>query len=255
MANTDWVYTALLAVTGAAIGSFLNVCADRLPLGQSLVFPPSHCPSCQTRLRATDLVPVVSYLALRGKCRYCGARIPLRIFLVELASGTLFAFIWARYGGTYEGIALLGYASLFLLVFIIDLEHGIIPNLIVFPSLAIALAVASFSPDIGPGWALAGAAAGFGILLAIYLLPGSIVGGGDVKFAAVVGAATGFPLVIVGLALAFVSGGVVALALLATRRRKRRDTIPFGPFIAASALATLLWGEAIGRWYLESLLL
>ncbi len=255
MAYTDWVYTALLAITGTAIGSFLNVCADRLPLGQSLVFPPSHCPSCQTRLRATDLVPVVSYLALRGKCRYCGARIPLRILLVEMVTGILFAVIWARYGGTYEGIALLGYVSLFLLVFIMDLEHGVIPNLIVFPGLAIVLTVASFSPGIGPWQALAGAGAGFGILLAIYLLPGSIIGGGDVKFAAVVGAATGFPLVIVGLALAFVSGGVVALALLLAGRRKRRDTIPFGPFIAASALVTLLWGEAIGRWYLEALLL
>lgn len=241
----------LLGAIGLAVGSFLNVCIDRLPAGQSLLSPPSHCPVCQARLRAADLVPVFSYLALRGKCRYCAAPIPRRLFLVEVATGVLFALTWARYGPSFEGIALLVYLSLFLVVFVTDLERGVIPNRMVFPGLLAALALASFWPGIGWARAVLGGAAGFGILLAIYLVSGKGIGAGDVKLAALVGAATGFPLVFLALAVAFLTGGIAAVALLISGRLKRRDRMPFGPFLAPAALASLLWGGPVLRWYLS----
>lgn len=247
----DWVIVVLLGVLGAAVGSFLNVCADRLPAGQSLLSPPSHCPRCNTRLKVLDLVPVFSYLALRGNCRYCSARMPFRIMAVEMATGALFAFIWARYGLSYQSFVLLVYVSLFLVVFVTDVEKGIIPNVVVIPGFLAALVLSSFWPGVGPVKSAIGAALGFGFPLAIYLFPARAIGEGDVKLGAMVGAATGFPLVAVSLVLAFVSGGVVALALLVAGKRRRGEHIAFGNFMAAAAVATLFWGEAIRQWYVE----
>jgi leader peptidase (prepilin peptidase)/N-methyltransferase len=241
----------VVGLVGVAVGSFLNVCIDRIPAGLSLVSPPSHCPSCQTRLRFADLAPVVSYVALRGRCRYCSARIGARSPIVELTTGMLFMLIWTAYGPSYQGFALMAYASLFLVVFVTDLESQIIPNLVVLTGFVAAFAVASFWPELGPARAAVGAGAGFGLMLALYLIPGAVVGEGDVKLAAVIGAASGFPLVVLALGLAFVLGGSAAMALMASGRRKRTDHIPFGPFMAVSALITLVWGHAILDWYLD----
>lgn len=249
----DLMYVTLLllaALTGLSVGSFLNVVSDRIPAGQSLMSPPSSCPACGTRIRSIDLIPLVSYLVLRGKCRSCASGIPIRTLWVEIATGLIFALLWIKFGWTYEGAAMMAYASLFLAIFIIDIEHHIIPNKIVLVGLVAAIAIASFWPGVGPVKALIGAGAGFGILLALYLIPGFVIGEGDVKLAAVVGAATGFPIVAVGLGLSFVMGGVVAMLLIITRRSRRKAEIPFGPFIAASAMITLVWGDAILAWYL-----
>jgi len=224
----------LEGLAGLSVGSFLNVVSDRIPAGQSLMSPPSHCPECDTRIRSIDLIPFVSYLVLRGKCRVCSSKIPVRTLWVEIATGLIFALLWAKFGWTYEGIGMMAYASLFLAVFIIDLEHHIIPNKVVIVGLIAALVIASFWPGVGPIKALIGAGSGFGILLVLYLIPGFVIGEGDVKLAAVVGAATGFPIVAVGLGLSFVMGGVVAMLLIITRRSRRKEVIPFGPFIAVS---------------------
>ena len=244
----DPVSPFIAGIIGLAVGSFLNVCIDRLPAGLSLVSPPSFCPKCKTPIRPFDLIPVVSYVALRGRCRACSAQIPFRILAVELATGVLFALIWARYGFSYEGIAMMGYASYFLVVLAIDLEKQVILNVLVIPGFAASMVVASFWPELGPARAATGV--GLGLLLALYLIPGAVMGEGDVKLAAVVGAATGFPLV-VGLALAFISGGMTAVALLATGKRTRKDRMPFGPFLAVGALVALAWGDTILNWYTD----
>lgn len=247
-----WLDMVVVGLVGVAVGSFLNVCIDRIPAGLSLVSPPSYCPSCQTRLRLADLAPVVSYVALRGRCRYCSARIGARSPIVELTTGMLFMLIWMAYGPSYQGFAIMVYASFFLVVFVTDLESQIIPNQLILPGLAAAFVIASFWPELGPARAAIGAGAGFGLMLVLYLVPGAVVGEGDVKLAAVVGAASGFPLVVLALGMAFVLGGAVALALMASGRRKRTDHIPFGPFMAMSALVTLVWGGAILDWYIRS---
>jgi prepilin signal peptidase PulO-like enzyme (type II secretory pathway) len=248
----DWLNIVLAGLLGVSIGSFINVVADRLPRGQSLVSPPSHCPVCDTKLKLFDLIPLLSYLGLRGKCRYCSAGIPFRIFAVELATGLLFVFIGYRFGFGYQGIAMMGFASLFTAVFLIDLEHQIIPNKIVFPAIAVSIVVMSFWPGFGFVQALIGAGAGFGLLLLLYIIPGVVIGEGDVKFAAVVGAATGFPVVLISLGLAFVLGGAVASVLLVTGKSGRKQKIAFGPFIVAAAMVSLIWGQSIVDWYVQT---
>ena len=114
-----WLNLGLAAILGMAVGSFLNVVSDRLPSGGSLISPPSHCPNCDTKISRRDLVPVFSYLILRGRCRTCSTHIPIRLLFIELVTSLLFALIWAKYGWTLQGLGLMGYSSLFLAVFII----------------------------------------------------------------------------------------------------------------------------------------
>ncbi|MGB2798532.1 MAG: prepilin peptidase [Dehalococcoidia bacterium] len=244
---------ALFALLGLAVGSFLNVCCDRLPLRQSIISPPSHCGLCGKKLKVVDLVPIFSYLWLRGHCRYCGARIPLRLPLLEVGTALLFALLCWHYGlGPQLPMALI-YACIFLVVFVIDLEHGLILDIVVYPGMVLALIFSFFWPELGwPGLgvlsALLGGAIGFGLMLVPYLISGGGMGGGDVKLAGLIGLAIGFPYVLIALFTAIITAGVLAIALVASRRRSRKQTIPFGPFLAAAAMVALVWGHPIADW-------
>ncbi|MFQ5925559.1 MAG: prepilin peptidase [Dehalococcoidia bacterium] len=241
---------ALFALLGLAVGSFLNLCIDRLPLGRSIISPPSHCDACQQRLKAQHLVPLFSYLWLRGRCRYCGAHIPRRLPLVELATALLFAFLSWQYGLSLQlGMALV-YGSLFLLIFVIDLEHGLVLNNLVYPGMALAFVFSFFWPELGVVRALLGGVIGFGLMLIPYLISRGGMGGGDVKLAGLIGLATGFPLIFLALFLGILSGGIVAIALLISGVKSRKEPIPFGPFLAAAAMVTLIWGPAMYQWYI-----
>ena len=248
----DYLGLFFATTVGLAVGSFINVVGARLPRGQSLSYPPSHCPACDEPIRRRDLIPVISYLLLRGKCRDCSAGIPLRVFLIEIVAGLLFAGVWLKFGWSYQGVAMMGYVGMFLAIFVVDMEHHIIPNRIVFPGLVVALAIASFWPELGIAKAAIGAGAGFGLMLLLYLIPGMVIGEGDVKLAAVVGAAVGFPVVFISLGMSFVLGGVVAAGILLAKRGGRKTEVPFGPFIAVAALVSLMWGGPILDWYMGS---
>ena len=244
---------ALFALLGLAVGSFLNVCCDRLPLRQSIISPPSHCGLCGKKLKVVDLVPIFSYLWLRGHCRYCGARIPLRLPLLEVGTALLFALLCWHYGlGPQLPMALI-YACIFLVVFVIDLEHGLILDIVVYPGMVLALILSFFWPELGwPGLgvlsARLGGAIGFGLMLVPYLVSGGGMGGGDVKLAGLIGLAIGFPYVLIALFTAIITAGVLAIALVASRRRSRKQTIPFGPILAAAAMVALVWGHPIANW-------
>jgi len=248
------------ALLGAAVGSFLNVCIDRLPAGKSLVYPPSHCDACQRRLSPKDLIPVFSYLWLRGHCRYCQAPIPRRLFWVEVGSGLLFAFTYWHYGLSVEFAIIAFYGCLFIVLGVIDLEHKLILNKITYPAAVVALIISIFLPSMGiTGFSLPwpeivngviGGAIGFGFLLIPALVYPEGMGWGDVKMAALIGLVTGFPLVFVALLTGIILGGLVAGILLLLRVKKRKDAIPFGPFLSLATIATLLWGSAILNWYL-----
>jgi leader peptidase (prepilin peptidase)/N-methyltransferase len=253
----------LFALLGLAVGSFLNVCIDRLPQNKSIVLPPSHCEACQHRLAAKDNIPVFSYLRLRGRCRYCQAAIPRRIFWVELATALIFALLCWHYGLSVELGVMAFYACLFIIIFVIDLEQGLILNKVVYPSMVVALLLALLPQSwltqpiwltqaIKPGIASAalGGGIGFALFLLIAIASRGGMGWGDVKLAALIGLATGFPLVFLSIIMGAILGGIVAVALLITKRRKRRETIPFGPFLALAAMVTLLWGSNILSWYL-----
>jgi len=252
----------IFAVLGLAIGSFLNVCIDRLPQNKSIVLPPSHCEACQHKLAAKDNIPVFSYLRLRGRCRYCQASIPRRVFWVELATAVIFALLCWHYGLSVELGVMIFYACLFIIIFVIDLEQGLILNKVVYPSMVVALLLSLLPQSwltqtiwltqvIKPG--IASAALGGGIGFALFLLIAIVsrggMGWGDVKLAALIGLATGFPLVLLAIIMGAILGAIAAVALMIVKKRKFKQTIPFGPFLALAAMVTLLWGSYILSWY------
>jgi leader peptidase (prepilin peptidase)/N-methyltransferase len=190
--------TVLFTLVGVAIGSFLNVCIDRLPLHKSLLVPPSHCDACQRRLSALDLVPLLSYLWLRGRCRYCGARIPLRVLLVELLTGVLFFLSFWYFGLTIQFGVTAFWCCVFLIIIFIDWEYKLILNKVTYPMAVIALAILAFdmlSPgSLIPGnlsflpldrpailSGVIGGAVGFGFFLLVFFITPRGMGLGDVK--------------------------------------------------------------------------
>jgi len=251
------------AVLGLCVGSFLNMCIDRLPRSGSIVSPPSHCDSCHSRIKPLDLVPVISYLVLRGRCRYCGATIPVRVPVVELLSGALYALMAWHYDLNLDLAIALIYTSFFLVIFFIDLEQGLILNSVIFTAIVVAFVFSFFWegyeeiwPDLGPGFvvsALLGGTTGFVILLLPYIISRGGMGAGDVKLAGFIGMVNGYPLVLVALFVGIVSGGVVAIGLLVSRIVGRKDAIPFGPFLAVGAVVSMVWGDRIIDWYQTSL--
>ena len=248
----------LFALLGLVVGSFLNVCIDRLPRNESIVKnPPSHCEVCQHKLAVKDLIPLFSYLRLRGRCRYCQAAIPRRSLWVELATGLIFALLYWHYGLSVGLGVMAFYACLFIIIFVIDLEHGLILNKVVYPGMVVALLLALLPQSWLTQWTVTGVAnaalgggIGFAIFLLIALASRGGMGWGDVKLAALIGLATGFPLVFFSIIMGAILGGIVAVALVIAKKRKRRETIPFGPFLALATMVTLLWGSNILSWYL-----
>jgi leader peptidase (prepilin peptidase)/N-methyltransferase len=250
--------TIVFALLGLAVGSFLNVCIDRLPAGKSLVRPPSYCDSCQRRLSPRDLVPVFSYLWLRGRCRHCQARIPRRVLWVEIGTGLLFAFLYWYLGLTaWFAVAAL-YSSIFIVIAVIDIEHELILNKVVYPASAVALIISIFLParnTMSLPWpeqvsGIIAGAIGFLLLLIIALIFRGGMGFGDVKMAALIGLTTGFPGVFVALFGGIVLGGLAAIFLLLLKIKKRKEPIPFGPFLSLATVVTLLYGTELLNLYL-----
>lgn len=238
---------------GAVVGSFLNVWADRMPAGISLIEPPSHCPHCGRRLSAWELIPVLSWVILRGRCRTCGEKIPWRVPIVELLTGLLFGLAAWRFGLRPYTFLVLLYLSLLIVLSIIDLDYQRIPNQIIFPALAIAAVASPFTPHATLGQLWLGGAIAFGLLFLIaVLLPGGM-GMGDVKLIAFIGLTLGFPRVVPILLLAFILGGLVAGFLLITKIRDRSDPVPFGPFLATAGVIGLLFGDSLVNLWLRSL--
>lgn len=250
MKRMEVLLITLFALLGAAIGSFMNVCIDRVPAGKSLAYPPSHCAACGHPLSPLDLIPVLSYLMLRGRCRYCHGNIPRRILLVELLGAALFAFLYRQYGPSLQFALMAYYGCLVIVIGIIDLEHGLIPNRIVYPAAGVALIIDVFAPQPGIVNGLIGGGAGLILMLLPALVFRGGMGWGDIKMAGVIGLAVGFPLVFVSLLMAVIIGGAVAALLLLLKIKRWKEPIPFGPFLSVSMIVTLLWGSAILNWYL-----
>lgn len=251
---------AACGVLGVLLGSFANVVIMRVPEGGSVVSPPSACPGCGARIAARDNVPVVSWLLLRGRCRHCAEAISVRYPLVEAAMGAVFAAVAWRVGLDWALPGFLLFAWMLVVVAVIDARTRRIPNRLTYPLTPVLLALFVLAGLLGgaPQTALRsllGGLAAFAALLALALISPRGMGMGDVKLGASIGIALGYlgwGHVILGLAAGFLLGGVIAVALIALRLRGRRDHIPFGPYLAAGALATLLAGSEIITAYVRA---
>lgn len=231
----------LAALLGAVVGSFLNVVAYRLPLDRSVVHPGSACPGCDTRLGALELVPVLSYCALLGRCQHCRMRISPRYALVELATALLAAALAWVYGPQLTTVALLVLLFGLIALTLIDLDHFWLPDRIVLPGLALGLAVNSFALVTSPLNALLGAALGYGLFWGIATGYSKLrgrdgLGQGDWKLFAALGAWLGASALPGILLTAAVGGSLVGILLLLTRRGQANTAVPFGPFLALGGL-------------------
>ena len=239
------------ALIGALIGSFLNVVIVRFPRNESLVAPRSRCRTCGTDLHWFDNIPVLSFLFLRGRCRTCGVAISWQYPIVEAVTTLVFAL--GAWRSTSPADLLVMWLLLSALVAIagIDLEHQVIPDRITLPGVAVGFLTSFLGTRVSWLDSLLGILVGGGILFAVVVLSGGGMGGGDMKLGAMMGAFLGYKLALLALFLAVILGGAIALGLLSTGIRRRKDPIPFGPFLATAAVVAILWGETILTWYLK----
>ncbi|MGE0393322.1 MAG: A24 family peptidase [Vicinamibacterales bacterium] len=248
-----WLVAGLAGLLGLVVGSFLNVCIYRLPRGQSIVWPGSRCGACGRTLRWYENVPVLSWLVLRGRCRTCRAAISATYPAVEAATGVLFLGGYLVHGLHPLLPVRLTFASLLVVLFVIDLRHRILPDRITLSGIAIGLGASVALPP-GPASAFAGAALGGGLLWAIsegyFRLRGREgLGFGDVKMLAMIGAFLGWELTLLTLFVASLAGSVAGLALIATRRGDLQSALPFGTFLTIGALVAAGVGDRLVAWY------
>ncbi len=247
----SFALAAFAFAPGRAVGSFLNVVAARLPLRRSIVSPPSACMSCGGAIRRRDNIPVLSYALLRGRCRACGVRIPLRYPLVELVTALLIAGCVVRFGLAAEAAIGALFCAILVAVSATDLEHRIVPNRLVVPGAAILL-VARTLVDPSPQWALAAVGASAFLLVAAVAYPAGM-GMGDVKLALLMGAALG-STVPVALMIGMFSALVPGIALLVRHgAAARKMCVPFAPFLALGSVVALFAGDALLDAYLSLL--
>jgi len=244
-------------IFGMIVGSFLNVCIYRLPVSQSIVRPRSRCPQCGHSIRSVDNIPVLSYLLLKGRCRDCGARIPLRYPLVETLSGAFAAMAVARFGFSGQAVLMFALIAALLVITFIDLDHRIIPDAITLPGIPVGLA-ASFGPGlISPFESLIGILAGGGSLFLVawgyqLITQREGMGGGDIKLLAMIGAFLGWQGVLFTIFVASLTGTLAGMALIFRRRGNMKLAVPFGPFLAVGAIAYLFIGTELWSWYIAA---
>jgi leader peptidase (prepilin peptidase)/N-methyltransferase len=250
----DPIELTIVALVGLAIGSFLNVVIHRLPRRESLVSPGSRCPSCGYELRALDNLPVLSYVILGGRCRKCRTRISVRYPVVELVTAALFVVHYFVFGWTPLLAVRSVFAAAMVALFVIDLEHRLLPDAITLPGIVAGLLASAFLP---PGFldALIGMLVGGGVLWGIgeayYRYAGEEgMGGGDVKMLAMVGAFLGWQQVVITLVFSSIAGAVIGLIVLAVKRGGMKYALPYGTFLAIAALVASLCGDQIFAWYL-----
>jgi len=245
------------AAFGAIAGSFLNVCVYRLPTGKSVVWPASGCPHCRRLLVWYENIPVLSYLVLGGRCRTCRAPIGVRYPTVEALTAVMFALAWWEYGPGSLLAARLIFGCALIVLFAIDLEHRLLPNAITLPGIVVGFVFSFFAE---PGWRasiigiLVGGGVLYGVAEAYYRIRHEEgLGMGDVKMLAMVGAFIGWKLTLLTLMMASLSGTVVGVILIATRKGSMKYALPFGTFLALGAAAAATVGPAILDWYLSLL--
>ncbi len=250
----DYVF---LFIFGAIIGSFLNVCVYRIPRGRSIVRPHSYCPECRSPINWYDNIPIISYLTLQAKCRYCGKRIPVRYFLVELLSALMTMALYFYFSLSAAFFAYLIFTYILIIIVFVDIERQEVPDVLSIPGifLGMILVTAAAVIDGGMPWkallnSFIGALAGGGSMFLLGFFGEMIfrkesLGGGDVKLMAMVGAFLGWKLVILTFFMAPVLGLGVALFM---KVKKNKEVIPYAPYLSLGAVVSMLYGEKILRY-------
>lgn len=245
---------------GIIIGSFLNVCIYRIPREESIVFPSSHCPHCSHPLVWYDLVPIFSYLFLKGKCRYCRGVISPQYPIIELLNGIIYLLLFLYFGLTANFIFYSFILSILIIISFIDYSYQIIPDGLVLLILVSTIIYKAFiyivykTPlsflDSISGFIGAGL-----LFFIIALVSNGGMGGGDIKLSAALGFTLGLKKTLLNILLSFIIGAVFSIVLLLSGKKGRKDAIPFGPFINISFLITILYGEGIINWYITRFLM
>jgi leader peptidase (prepilin peptidase)/N-methyltransferase len=260
-ADMDTLYLVYSVIFGALAGSFLNVVIFRLPdENQSVVFPASHCPKCQTKLRWFENIPILSWLALRGRCRTCNASISPQYPVVELAMALLSGALYRQFGPSFALVYYFLFAAALLTVIFIDLHHQIIPDKISLPGIVIGFLGSFFNhPHVTWQQSVLGLLIGGGILYSVAagyaLLTGKDgMGGGDIKLLAMIGAFLGWQSLLYIVFASSLSGAIIGGAALLVQKKDRQTRIPFGPFLSLAALSWLFFQGGIltaWQWYVR----
>ncbi|MBI3317925.1 MAG: prepilin peptidase [Candidatus Omnitrophica bacterium] len=255
----------LVFLSGLVVGSFLNVCIWRLPAGEQVIRGRSHCRGCGHLIAWYDNLPLLSFLILKGRCRFCRARISWVYPAVELATGALFLLVFQRFGLTAAGLTYAALGAALILISAIDARCMEIPDEVTYPGMQLGVILSFFTPELhgaSSRWgglisSLLGALAGAGFLWVIgtvgsWVFKREAMGGGDVKLMAMVGSLLGAgKTLLVNLGFAPVLGSIVGLVL---KYRYGKELIPYGPFLAAGTLMAVFWGDGILQWYRKILL-
>ncbi len=257
------ILSLFIFLTGLCIGSFLNVCIWRIPREESIVWPGSHCPTCDHSIAAWDNIPLLSWLILKGKCRHCSAPISPRYFLVELLTGVLFTVIWLVHGWSLQTPVYILFSCALILGTFVDLDHLILPDRVTLGGMAAGLILSVIFPSLQGQTArlpallhsLGGLALGFGILwlvatLGRLVLKKEAMGFGDVKLLGAIGACLGWQAVLFSVFVSSLSGTLLGLGLIAIGKKELQSKIPYGPHIALAAILWMLCGPACIDFYL-----
>lgn len=245
-----WFFTLILFLLGAAWGSFLYVVAWRMPQKKDFIKGRSACAACAKQLSFWEVMPIVSYIALKGRCRHCDESISWHYFAAEVVMGLLFIAGFEAFGLTYEFALFFFELSILTLIFLVDLYTGWVYEMVVTPAILVILA-AQLLLGGDPGAYIIGLVIGMLVFWVQYAgSKGRWIGKGDIWIGALMGVILGWKMLWVGLASAYLLGGVIAIYLVMTQRKKRGDSVPFGPFLTAGTLIALVWGQQILDWYL-----
>lgn len=246
----------LILIIGMCIGSFLNVCIYRIPREESIVFPPSHCTNCRYELKWIDLIPVISYILLRGKCRKCGEKISLKYPIIEYINAVIYMLLYVNYGYSFIFLRLCILASLLIVIGSIDFKTKYVYNsTVLFGVITAAIFLVGqcvFEKSI-PWNNIIGAAIGFfSIWLIVVLTHG--MGEGDIDIALICGLFLGIKGIILTLFLAFVLGGIIGAILLILKLKDRKDEIAFGPYLSIGGIVSALFGQELINIYINMFL-
>lgn len=239
-----------IIILGLVIGSFLNVCIYRIPQKKSIIYPSSHCTKCGHKLYVLDLIPVISYIALKSKCRYCKSKISSRYLIIEITNSLLYLIFFIKFKFTLEFFSYCFLISLLLVVFVIDLRYKIIPNKINLFGFTIILTIKvleslyylSFAPLVD---SILGLLIGAVPILLVILITNGGMGAGDMKLMAVIGMWFGLKFTYLVLVIGILAASIMAVILLATKQSTKKSELPFAPFLFISTFICLIFGQSI----------